>query len=138
MFDSPFERKIKKLASESGLKIADLKASGAKFLFNVRGHTQPLFVVPYGETWELSCPTIVALDALDDFPQFILAIALKDNSTNKRGFWCIEKIGGKEVLEYMHNIPEASLTADEFYKSCRIIVEQVEKLEDAFRQALRL
>ncbi|MCX7753754.1 MAG: hypothetical protein N2117_00725 [Anaerolineales bacterium] len=138
MFDSPFERKIKKLASESGLKIADLKSSGAKFLFNVSGHTQPLFIIPYRELWELSCPTIVALDNLDDFPQFILALALKDNATNKRGFWCIEKIGGKEVLEYMHNIPESSLTADEFYKACWYVVTQVERLEDAFRKALEL
>lgn len=137
MFESAFERRVKDLARRADLKISDLSSSRAKLIFNVGGHSQPLFIIPYESIWEFSCPSIIAVDDADDIPAPILITVLKQNANAMRGFWCIEQIGNKEVLECMHNIPEALLTPEEFYNICWGIVRQVEALEEAFRELLR-
>jgi len=137
MFDNAFQRRLKDLAQRSGLKIADLRSGSAKLLFSVGGHTQPLFIIDYDGIWEFSCPTIIAMDDVSKIPHAILAFVLEQNATNKRGFWCIETIGGKKVIEYMHNIPEKLLTPDEFRKLCWAIVKQVEALEENFRELVQ-
>jgi hypothetical protein len=126
-----FEKRVKELASRSGLKLAEVTSSRAKLLFTVGGHTQPLWILPYGTVWEFSCPSIMAVDQAAELPQPLLVMVLQINATNKRGFWCLEKLGGKEVLEYMHNVPESLLTPDEFERICRSTVSEVEAFEQA-------
>lgn len=137
MFESAFERRVKELSSRAGLKVSELSSQRAKLMFNVEGHSQPLFIIPYEGVWEFSCPSILAVDDAKEIPSAILIVVLKENSTAKRGFWCIERIGDKDVLEYMHNIPENLLTSDEFYKICWGVVKQVEKLEEVMRELIR-
>lgn len=137
MFDTAFQRRITDLARQSGLKIAELGSSSAKLIFDVGEHSQPLFILPYEGVWEFSCPSIIRVDRSEDFPSFILTTVLEINAKKKRGFWCIEKIGGKETLEYMHNIPESLLTPSEFNAICWGIVREVESLEEAFREVAR-
>lgn len=136
MFESQFERRVKDLAHRAGLKIADVNANRAKLLFSIGGHTQPLWIYPYDDIWEFSCPSLIAVDDADLIPKPILIAVLELNASQKRGFWCIEEIGGKKVLEYMHNVPEKLLTPDEFRQICWSIVKQVEALEEAFRQLI--
>lgn len=126
-----FEKRVKELAARSGLKLAEVSATRAKLLFTVGGHTQPLWILPYGTVWEFSCPSVVAVDDAAAFPQGLLVTVLQINATNKCGFWCLEKLGGQEVLEYMHNVPESLLTADEFERICRSTVHEVEAFEQA-------
>jgi len=135
-FASAFEKQMKDLAQRSGLKIADLSSERAKLVFNLNGHRQPLWVLPYDGVWEFSCPSVIAVDAMDIIPKPVLQFVLVRNATVKRGFWCVEKISGKHVLEYMHNVPEKLLTPDEFNSICWSIVKEVERLENAFREML--
>lgn len=137
MFESGFERRVGDLAKRSGLKIADLNSSRAKMLFTVGEHTQTLWIFPYDNIWEFSCPSIIAVADADTLPKPILLAVLERNSQTKRGFWCIEKIGDERVLEYMHNIPEALLTPQEFDTICWGIVKEVERLEEAFKELVR-
>lgn len=136
MFGNAFEKRLKDLAKRSGLKIADSSSERAKLLFNINGHRQPLWILPYDGVWEFSCPSVIAVDDVDIIPKPVLQAVLARNATMKRGFWCIEKIGGKYVLEYMHNVPEQLLTPDEFHSICWSVVKEVERLEDAFRELL--
>lgn len=137
MFASSFEKRVKELARRSGLKIADLTSRRAKLLFSLNGHTQPLWIFPYNGVWEFSCPSLIAVSDVDIIPKGVLQFVLGRNSTVKRGFWCIEEIGGQHVLEYMHNIPEQLLTPEEFHSICWGIVKEVEMLEEAFRGLLQ-
>lgn len=134
MFNNSFSGRVKNLARRADLKIADLKPGSAQLIFDVKGHTQHLFIIDYDGMWEFSCPSIVSVDDISDIPHLVLAFALEQNSTNKRGFWCIETIGGKKVLEYMHNIAGNLLTPQEFGTICWSIVTSVEAMEEAFRQ----
>jgi hypothetical protein len=137
MFESAFERRCRDLAKKSGLKIAEIDATQAKLLFEVNGHTQPLFIMPYEGVWEFSCPTMAAMSRSTDFPTAIMAFALEHNSGYKRGFWCIEELGRMQVLEYMHNVPPDLLTPGEFGSVCWHIVKQVEALECALAEVAR-
>ncbi len=137
MFESAFERHIKDLARRSDLKIATCTAKSAKLLFTVNGHNQPLYVIPYDNVWEFSCPSMLVVDNPSEIPSAIMIYVLKENSKAKRGFWCVEEIQGKHVLEYMHNLPEAIITPDEFYQTCWGIVKQVDALEDMLRDISR-
>ena len=137
MFDNAFQRQLKDLARRSDLKIAELKSEAAKMLFTVSGHTQPLYIIDYSGVWEFSCPSIIVMDDVTDIPHPVLAFVLEQNAKNKRGFWCIETIGGKKVISYMHNVPANLLTPDEFYEICWGIVKEVEALEEAFRELIR-
>ncbi len=138
MFGNSFEKRVKDLASRSGLKIADLSSSRATLLFNIDGHRQPLWVIPYDGVWEFSCPSVVAVSNVDIIPTSVLQAVLVRNAEVKRGFWCIEKIGGEYVLEYMHNIPERLLTPEEFHSICWGVVKEVERLESVFRELFRV
>ncbi|RIK45823.1 MAG: hypothetical protein DCC57_16150 [Chloroflexi bacterium] len=135
--NNSFEKRVKELANRSGLKLAEVSASRAKLLFTIGGHTQPLWILPYGTVWEFSCPSIVAVENTAELPQPLLVSVLQINATNKRGFWCLEKLGGKEVLEYMHNVPESLLTPDEFERICRSTVSEVEAFEQACLSLVR-
>lgn len=133
MFENEFQRRMKNLCSRSGLKIADLDERQAKMIFNISGRRQPLFIINYDGVWEFSCPTILSAPEISEFPAVIMAFVLEQNAKNKRGFWCIETIGSKKVLSYMHNIPGDILTPQEFEKICWQIVKEVDKLEQAFK-----
>jgi len=63
-----------------------------------------------------------------DFPQ---ALLMTKNSKNKRAFWCIEAISGQHVLSAMLNVPESALTAAEFGRICKALVNEVDTLERA-------
>lgn len=137
MFDTAFQRQLKDLARRADLRVAESQSRSAKLLFNVRGHTQPLYIVDYDGVWEFSCPTLLATERITDIPHVVMAFVLEQNAKNKRGFWCIETLGSKKVISYMHNMPASLLTPDEFYKICWGIVKEVEGLEEAFRELVR-
>jgi hypothetical protein len=132
MADSAFENQVNTLAYRSGLKIADFTATRAKLYFTVNTTRQTLWITPFsGGIWEFSCVSAISVDDPQSIPKPILVTVLEDNATNKRGFWCIEKLGGKHALEYMHNIPEALLTPSEFERVCWSVVKAVDALESA-------
>jgi hypothetical protein len=135
MSDSDFQQRVTDLARRANIKVADLEPHMATLSWIVGRNEQPLFIVPYGDVWEFSCPSFVAVDDCLDIPKQILAEALKDNASKKRGFWCIEEMGGQDVLEFMHNMPHRLLTPGEFREICEGIVAVVEEAEQAFRQA---
>lgn len=132
-FTSSFERRISDLASKSGLKIAELRSGFAELHFTVGSHSQPLFIVPYDNIWEFSCPSVVSCSDPRDFPQVVLAAVLEINAKRKRGFYCIETIGGDKVIEYMHNVIADTLTPAEFSAACWGVVKEVENFEEACR-----
>lgn len=136
-FGNSFEKRVKDLARRADLKVADVSSKRAKLLFTIDGYSQTLWIYPYDGVWEFSCPSVVIVDDVDVIPTYILQTVLERNATVKRGFWCIEKIGDKYVLEYMHNISEQLLTPEEFKSVCWGIVKEVDRLEGAFRKAFQ-
>ena len=127
-----FDERLNELAGGTGLSIGALVGGKAKLAFQCKRETQTLWIVPYGDgIWEFSCVSVVIFPTLEEFPQPIVASTLAQNSKNKRGFWCIEDLNGRFALEYMHNIPEYLLDAQEFNTICWNVVTMVDNLESA-------
>jgi hypothetical protein len=136
MADYAFERRASDLAARSGIRIAEFGPQRAKLYFNLESSRQTLWITPFsGGIWEFSCVSAIAVDDPDTIPKFVLISVLQDNSSNKRGFWCIERLGDKYALEYMHNIPESLLTPGEFEGICWSVVKAVDKLESAVKDS---
>ena len=115
-----------------------MSSSRATLRFSYDNNTQTVWIAPFSQgLWEFSCVSFISVKDVNDFPQFLLAMVLQDSASNRRGFWCIEKLGDKYVLEAMHNIPEVLLTAGEFEAICRSLSRQVDKLEGAFQKAAK-
>lgn len=127
--NSQFEKLLTALAKKAGLKVADVTPRGARMVFETGGRIQILFVIPYGDVWEFSCPSVIGASDAGSFPKEILVEVLRDNARGKRGFWCIERIEGKEVIEYMYNIRADLLTPDEFKTICWAVVKKVDEFE---------
>jgi hypothetical protein len=135
---SQFEQRLMALATAAELKVAELHSSVANLRFEANGSIQTVWVKGFsGGLWEISCLSFAAVDNVDDLPKAILAMVLERNATKRRGFWCIEKLSEKYVLEYMHNIPEFLLTPNEFESICRSMVREADELETALRKWVR-
>jgi hypothetical protein len=126
-----FEARVRELANRSDLKIYDLNSSRAKLRFTCKRNPQTLWIYPYDTIWEFSCVSAISFPQAEDFPQAILAVVLMQNSKNKRGFWCLEKLSDQYALECMQNFAEYLLTPDEFERTCWSIVREVDDLEAA-------
>jgi len=126
-----FDSRVRDLAGRAGLRIEDLNTSRARLRFRCDRSSQVLWIYPYDSVWEFSCQSSFSHTDLGRFPQALLAAVLVENSNNKRGFWCLEKIVNSYVLEYMQNFPEYLLTPDEFDKICWRVVKAVDALEAA-------
>lgn len=132
-----FETRIQQLANGAGLKVASVNSQLATLLFDSDLRVYRAFVIPFGDVWEFSVQSLISFDKEDKFPQFILAMLLARNSKSKRGFWCIEALGGKHVLSAMLNVPDVSLTAAEFERICKALVTEVVAIETAIATALK-
>jgi len=126
-----FHARVRELSNRAGLMIEDVTTQRAKLRFRCSRDSQILWIYPYDTVWEFSCRSAFSHPEPGRFPQALLAAVLVENSKNKRGFWCLEKIGAEYVLEYMQNFPEYLLTPDEFDKICWGVVKEVDNLEAA-------
>jgi len=129
---SEFQRRLRRLARDAELKIADSQSNIASLRFNVRGVSQVLFVADYGNVWEFSCHVAPKMASPSDFPGGILAYLLTQNAKKKYGFWCIESVGDSHYLCFMHNIDPSDLNGKRFNKICWHIVKEVTKVEAKF------
>lgn len=132
-----FGTRVLQLANGVGLKVERANDYIATLLFNSNFRVYPLHIVPFSDVWEFSVQSLISFDKEDEFPQFILAMLMSRNSKSKRGFWCIESLGGKYCLSAMFNAPETSLTAAEFNRVCSALVSEVTAIEQAVKQALQ-
>src|ERR1700730_11119418 len=102
-----FEDRIKTLAFRSDINIKEVSSRQATltFTFNKDGSktSRTCFVTAFkeGKYWEFDCISPIEERMLT---KDICIYLLKENSSNFRGFWCLEKIGDGRVLAYMHNV----------------------------------
>jgi len=130
-----FRERIQALADEAGIAIHDLDDRRAIVQFGIADHTQTLIVIDLTDVWEFSCQSAIREASAQDLPAPLLAFLLERNAHNQRGFWCIENLSGQAIVSYMHNLPPALLTPEEFVVTCETVVRQVEALEAGFRLA---
>ncbi len=100
------------------------------------GNEQTVFIVRYDNTLEISCPSGFKFSDQDDIPHGLSTVLLQKNSQSKIGFWCIEKITGKQVFSIMHNIEISLMDAKYFTKVVVYLVNSCDEFEQTIESVL--
>jgi hypothetical protein len=121
---------VVQLATANGWAVHEASERRAIIRFDLpSGRTQTLYAIPLGPVVELSVPSILVFDGVDDVPRELMAAVLRRNAKAKVGFWCLEVIDGKHVLSLMWNLPRRLLDEDLFGEVVRALVVGCDEFE---------
>jgi hypothetical protein len=135
---SNFQSTIAYYCNKIGWKIAEINSSKAVIRFSMEsGSTQTIFILRYDTTLEFSCPSGLKFDSFDYIPHELSSYLLKENSTFKVGFWCIEEIGGRHVFSIMHNAEISLMDVSYFIRIVKALINKCDAFEQAAERALR-
>lgn len=125
-----FESRIEAMVAANGWVLHDLNPKRAVIKFDlVSGRTQTLYAIDLGEVVELSVPSALAFDTVDDVPRDLAVTCLRRSAKTKVGFWCLEQIEGKQAFSLMWNLPHRLLDAVTFGEVVRALVVGCDELE---------
>jgi len=125
-----FEELLQAVATANGWVTSDLNAKRAVIKFEVpSGRTQTLYAIDLGEVVELSVPSLLVFDTVDDVPHDLAVTCLRRSAKAKVGFWCLEPIEGKQVFSIMWNLPRRHFDAETFGAVVRALVVGCDELE---------
>lgn len=125
-----FEARMQALVDANGWVVHDLNAKRAVIKFDVAsGRTQTLYAIDLGEVVELSVPSVLVYDTVDDVPRDLAVTCLRRSARTKVGFWCLEQIEGKQAFSFMWNMPHRLLDATAFGEVVRALVVGCDELE---------
>jgi hypothetical protein len=136
MAREPFDRHIRRLAADAGLKLAHAGEDHAKLTFDMGSqHIQTVLIIPFQDVWEFSCQTLLIFPSLTEIPPALMSMLLVQNGRRRRGHWCIEAIEDSYTITLMSNVHISLLTPEELGQLCRAIATSVEDLENEIRGA---
>lgn len=131
---SGFEARILGLVTTNGWVVHDINAKRAVIKFDVpSGRTQTLYVIDLGEVVELSVPSVLVYDTVDEVPHDLAVTCLRRSAKTKVGFWCLEQIEGKQAFSFMWNLPQRLLDSETFGEVVRALVVGCDELESDFQ-----
>ena len=121
---------MQELVAANGWVVNDLNAKRAVIKFDLAsGRTQTLYAIDLGSVVELSVPSILVFDTVDDVPGDLAVTCLRRSAKTKVGFWCLEQIEGKQAFSFMWNLPHRLLDAATFGEVVRALVVGCDELE---------
>ena len=127
---SPFEAQMLALATANGWVLHDLNAKRAVIKFELAsGRTQTLYAIDLGVVVELSVPSVLVFDTVDDVPRDLAVTCLRRSAKTKVGFWCLEQIEGRQAFSFMWNLPHRLLDNVTFGEVVRALVVGCDELE---------
>ncbi len=127
---SGFGARIQELSAAHEWVLSEVSAKRAVIRFRLAsGRTQTLYVIDLGEVVELSVPSALVYDTVDDVPGDLAVTCLRRSAKSKVGFWCLEQIDGKHAFSFMWNLPHRMLDAETFGEVVRALVLRCDELE---------
>ncbi len=133
-----YQQTIRRYCNQLGWNISDLNDQRTIIKFSMEsGTTQTAFIIRYDTTLEFSCPSGLKFNSKEDVPGWLSTLILCENATYKVGFWCIETIGGRQVLSMMHNAEISLIDVNYFQKVVMQTVNKCDELEQTVARALR-
>jgi hypothetical protein len=125
-----FEEQITTLATSNGWDVHDLNHRRAIIRFDLpSGRVQTLYAIELGEVIELSVPSVLTFDSIDDVPRDIALACLRRSAKTKVGFWCLEQIENQHTFSFMWNAPRELLDVDTFGQIVRALVVGCDEFE---------
>jgi hypothetical protein len=127
---SRFEARMLGLVAANGWVLHDLNPKRAVIKFELAsGRTQTLYAIDLGAVVELSVPSALVFDTIDDVPRDLAVTCLRRSAKTKVGFWCLEQIEGKQAFSFMWNLPLRLLDDVTFGEVVRALVVGCDELE---------
>ncbi len=127
-----FDERMHELVTANGWVVHDANPKRTVIKFGLAsGRTQTLYAIDLGAVVELSVPSILVFDTVDDVPHDLTITCLRRSAKTKVGFWCIEQIEGKHAFSFMWNLPHRLLDAQTFGEVVRELVVVCDELESA-------
>ena len=127
---SGFEERLLDLVAANGWVVHDLNAKRVVIKFDVAsGRTQTLYAIDLGAVVELSVPSALVFETVDDVPRDLAVTCLRRSARTKVGFWCLEQIEGKQAFSFMWNLQLRHLDAPTFGDVVRALVVGCDELE---------
>ncbi len=118
------------LVTANGWVVHDLNAKRVVIKFDLAsGRTQTLYAIDLGAVVEMSVPSVLVYDTVDDVPEDVAVTCLRRSAKTKVGFWCLEQIEGKQAFSFMWNLPHRLLDAETFGEVVRALVVGCDELE---------
>lgn len=120
-----------------GWKISSIDNDMAVIKFDMdSGSTQTLLIVKYDSTLEFSCPSGLKFDDIDEIPHYLSTFLLSKNAEYKLGFWCIQKIVGKQFFSIIHNAEISLIDVNYFGKVVIRLVEECDEFEQSLEKLI--
>ncbi len=127
-----FEARVQRWVTANRWVLHDLDGKRAVLKFDLpSGRTQTLYAIDLGPVVELSVPSVLVFDSLEQVPRDLAVACLRRNAKNTVGFWCLEQIEGKQVFSCMWNLPHRLLDDRTFGEVVRELVVVCDDLESA-------
>jgi len=127
-----FAARVGEWVTAQGWVAHDLNAKRAVIKFDLpSGRTQTLYAIDLGTVVELSVPSVLVFDTVEDVPRDLAVTCLRRNAKSTVGFWCLEQIEGKQAFSFMWNLPHRLLDAQTFGEVVRELVVVCDDLESA-------
>lgn len=127
-----FDARVRRWATANGWVLHDISAKRAVLKFDLpSGRTQTLYAIDLGPVVELSVPSVLVYDSIDQVPRDLAVSCLRRNAKTTVGFWCLEQIEGKQALSCMWNLPHRLLDERTFGEVVRELVVVCDDLESA-------
>ncbi len=132
-----FRNTIQKYAAQHSWRVAEVDNDHAVLRFSMSsGRTQILYIVRYDTTLEFSVPSLLSYDSDSEIPHYLSTLLLQRNASQKYGFWCIEKVGGKYIFSYMHNAEIQLIDVEYFGKVVRALLNECDEFEGTILKML--
>lgn len=134
---SNFQSTVVRYCNQAGWRIAEINSNKAVIKFGMdSGTTQTVFILRYDTTLEFSCPSALKFVDFDDIPHQLSSYLLSENSKYKVGFWCVEKISGKQIFSIMHNAEISLIDVNYFVRIIKALINKCEEFEQAAEKAI--
>ena len=125
-----FQARMQALVAANGWVAFALNDKRVVLKFDVpSGRTQTLYAIDIGDVVELSVPSVLVFDTVDDVPHDLAVTCLRRSAKTMVGFWCLEQIEGKQAFSFMWNVQLRHLDAETFGEVVRTLVVGCDKLE---------
>lgn len=122
---------ITRMCTAQNWAIREVDNEHAVIEFSVENaRTQTLFVFSFDDFLEFSVPSFAAFDSPENIPHILSTSLLQINAKTRIGFWCIEKIGEKNVFTFMHNASPPQINEAQFREIVTTLIQRVDEFEN--------
>lgn len=131
LFDgTTFQTTIRSYCSQQQWAVSDINDRRAILRFSMPSNrNQTCYIIRYDSTLEFSVPSSLAFDTVNEVPHFFSTLLLKRSREKKIGFWCIEKIGDKQVYSCMHNAEMQLIDSRYFATVVHALINECDEFE---------